>query len=386
MSADPAGRPEAPTLQLRAPRRRVVRLSRKVLVGVGAVAAIALGAALIFALEVKPRAAKTAKELYNTDHRATADELATLPKDYSQMQRLVPRLGPPLPGDLARPMLGMEAAPALSGATARGAGYGANDRDAWQTSHLFAATAPRSGGSDSTRTAIASTEAPQRAGSGSSDPSQADRNLAFLDGPPDRRTVSTERIESAASPYVVQAGAVIAAALITGIRSDLPGQVTAQVTENVYDTPTGAQLLIPQGSRLIGLYDSQIAFGQSRVLLVWTRLIFPDGRSIVLERLTAADVAGYAGLQDGVDYHWGRLFLAAGVSSLLGVGAELGSDNGNQSEITRAIRDGFQDTVNQAGQRLVQRQIDVQPTLTIRPGFPVRVMINRDLVLEPYAS
>jgi hypothetical protein len=110
---------------------------------------------------------------------------------------------------------------------------------------------------------------------------------------------------------VLQAGAVISAALITGIRSDLPGQITAQVTENVYDSPTGKILLVPQGTRVIGQYDSGVGFGQRRVLLVWNRLIFPNGRSIVLERQPGADAEGYAGLEDGVDYHWGELFKAA---------------------------------------------------------------------------
>ncbi|TIW78525.1 MAG: conjugal transfer protein TraI, partial [Mesorhizobium sp.] len=103
-----------------------------------------------------------------------------------------------------------------------------------------------------------------------------DRKLAFVNAEPDRRTVSPDRVAGKASPYVVQAGSVIPAALITGIRSDLPGQITAQVTENVYDSPTGSYLLIPQGAKLIGQYDSQVAYGQSRVLLVWTRLIMPD--------------------------------------------------------------------------------------------------------------
>ncbi|WP_334493713.1 TrbI/VirB10 family protein [Bradyrhizobium sp. AZCC 1614] len=172
---------------------------------------------------------------------------------------------------------------------------------------------------------------------------------------------------------------------MTGIRSDLPGQITAQVTENVYDTPTGGSLLVPQGARLIGIYDSQVAFGQSRVLLVWTRLIMPNGRSIVLERQPGADTTGNAGLQDEVDHHWGELFKAALLSTLLNVGAELGSgsDNGN-SAIIQALRRGAGDSLNQTGQQIVRRNLNIQPTLTIRPGFPVRVMVNRDLVLEPY--
>jgi ParB-like chromosome segregation protein Spo0J len=113
-----------------------------------------------------------------------------------------------------------------------------------------------------------------------------------------------------------EVGGTISGALITGIRSDLPGEITAQISENVYDTPTGKYLLIPQGARLIGQYDSQIALGQSRVLLVWTRLIMPNGKSIVLERQPGGETAGYSGLEDEVDNHWGALFKAALLSTL----------------------------------------------------------------------
>ena len=163
-------------------------------------------------------------------------------------------------------------------------------------------------------------------------------------------------------------------------RSDLPGQITAQVTQNVYDSPTGSLLLIPQGTRLIGEYDAGVTFGQRRVLLVWTRLIFPDGRSLVLERQPGADTAGYAGLEDRVDYHWANILRAAGLSTLLAIGAELAADE--EDRLARAIRDGAVGTITEAGQRIVERQLEVPPTLTIRPGFPVRVLVTRDLVFR----
>ena len=166
-----------------------------------------------------------------------------------------------------------------------------------------------------------------------------DRKLAFVNGPVDRRTVSADRVANPASPYVVQAGTVIPAALITGIHSDLPGQVTAQVTEHVYDTPTGKFLLIPQGARLIGQYDSQVAFGQKRVLLVWNRIMLPNGKSIVLERQQGADAQGFSGLEDEVDYHWWDLAKAAALSTLLGIGTELGSSRrGERSRAGAAPR------------------------------------------------
>ena len=182
------------------------------------------------------------------------------------------------------------------------------------------------------------------------------------------------------------AGTVIAAALITGINSDLPGQVLASVTEAVYDTATGRHLLIPQGSRLIGHYDSQVAFGQRRVLLVWTRLILPDASSLALDRLPGVDAAGFAGLEDQVDWHWSQLLAGAALSTLIGIGAELAApDRGDgQNQVIVATRQSIQDSVNQVGQDITRRSLDVQPTLTIRPGFPVRVIVSRDLVLRPY--
>jgi len=157
------------------------------------------------------------------------------------------------------------------------------------------------------------------------------------------------------------------------------------VTEDIYDSPTGKYLLIPQGSKLVGVYDSQVAFGQDRVLLVWTRLIFPNGRSIVLERQPGADTQGFAGLEDKVDYHWDRLFTAALLSSILGIGTQVGASS-NENDLSQALRRSGSDTLNQTGQQVVRRNLNIQPTLTIRPGFPVRVIVNRDLVLAPYPA
>ena len=166
----------------------------------------------------------------------------------------------------------------------------------------------------------------------------------------------------------------------------MPGQITAQVTENVYDSPTGRARLIPQGARLVGNYDSQVAFGQSRVLLVWTRLLMPNGRSIVLERQQGADIGGNSGLEDEVDNYWGALFKAAPLSPLLGVGNEFGAstDAGSNGDVIAALCRGSSDSLNQTGQKIVQQNLNIQPTLTVRSGFPVRVIVNRDLVLEPY--
>jgi len=384
----------AEELRLRPEPPRVTRLSRKVLTALGAVAGLGIGGALLFALQTGDSDAPA--ELYNTDRMPTADGLATLPRDYSGLPRDVPQLGPPLPGDLGRPILRAQERgqpvpiPPAGAAPARQVPQvdpaeqrRLQEMEAARVSRLFAQA---EGATQTAQPAGVGSDGASGGASGTSDAMAAqngqDRKLAFLNGAVDRRTVSPERVRAPASPYVLQAGNIIPAAMVTGLRSDLPGQVVAQVTENVYDSPSGRYLLIPQGSRLVGHYDAQVSFGQSRVLLVWNRLLLPNGRSIVLERQPGADSGGYAGLEDGVNYHWGRLFMAAGLATLLGVATELGQDD--EDEIARAIRESGQDTVGRAGDQLVRRQMDVQPTLTLRPGFPVRVIVTRDLVLEPY--
>ncbi|EPF1379636.1 TrbI/VirB10 family protein, partial [Pseudomonas aeruginosa] len=189
-----------------------------------------------------------------------------------------------------------------------------------------------------------------------------------------------------ASPYQVMAGTVIAGALVTGIKSDLPGDVIATVTEPVYDSATGKFLLIPQGSRILGRYNSQVSYGQSRVQVVWNRVILPDTSSLALDNLVGTDPAGYAGLEDDVDWHWNRIIAGAVLTTLLGVGAELAAPENRQdgNRIVIAGRDSAQDSINQVGQEMTRRNMNIQPTLTTRPGLPVRIIVNRDLVLRPY--
>ncbi|MGY4573706.1 TrbI/VirB10 family protein [Bradyrhizobium sp. USDA 3256] len=378
------------SFRLRAEHPPVTRLSRKVLAGGSVVALLVIGGAVLWSLQSNRPRGQAADELYSTDHHNVADGITALPKDYSGIPRQpVPQLGPPLPGDLGRPILAAQGQPPAIGADLDQQRR-EQETEAARISHLFASTNGRE-----VRPLVATAVRDERpvppsatsSGDDGSAQNGQDRKLAFVNASVDRRTVSPDRVARPASPYVVQAGAVIPGALITGIRSDLPGQITAQVIENVFDTPTGRFLLVPQGARLIGVYDSQVAFGQSRALLVWTRLIMPNGRSIILERQPGADGAGYAGLEDQADNHWDELFKAAALSTLLAVGTELGAGSdtsSNDSAIIQALRHGASDSLNQTGQQVVRRSLNIQPTLTVRPGFPVRVIVNRDLILEPY--
>jgi len=372
--------PVAP-MRLRAEPPRVTRLSRKVLASAAAVAFVGIGGALIYALQTH-NTGQGGEELYSTTNRQAADGLAGLPKDYTG-----PVLGPALPGDLGRPILNAQNAgqpvatpvvptPRVDEAEQRRRA----EEEAARVSTVFFQARSGSTPGTSTMPGLPGIDMAAQPGQATAQ----DRQLAFLNAAADRRTVTPDRVMPPASPFILQAGAVIPAALITGIRSDLPGQITAQVTEPIYDSPTGRILLVPQGTRIIGQYDNNVQAGQRRVLLVWNRLILPNGRSIVLERQPGADTKGYAGVEDGVDYHWWDLAKAAGLSTLLSVGSELAVDD--QDRLLRAIRNGGQDTINDAGQQIVRRQLNVAPTLTIRPGFPVRVIVTHDLVLEPYRN
>ena len=381
----------ADAMRLRPTLPPVTRLSRKALLGLGVVVSIGLGGALVYALQGREDVERP-PELVPTDNRTTPNGLSQLPRDYSG----IPRLGPPLPGDLGRPILRAQQQgrdvpiPGIATSAPRAQPMDPavqqrqQEREAARTAKLFAA------GSTTTSPEASSAlmeDLPINAGQppGAAQPAAAiDRREAFLD----RRnepTTSAERITAPPSRQILQAGAIIPIALLTGIRSDLPGQVTAQVTSNVHDSPTGRIVLIPQGTRVIGDYDSGVTFGQQRVLLAWNRLIFPDGRSLVLDRQPGADPQGRAGMQDGVDRHWGQMLRASLLSTILGVGAELGAGS-EESEILSALRRGAADSITDTGRQVVDRQLDVSPTLTVRAGFTARILVTRDLILEPYGA
>jgi type IV secretion system protein TrbI len=415
------------SLHLRAAPRPVMRLNRRMLAVLGGtLAALVLGGTL-WSLQSTQRARPATPELHNVEKVARAEHLEQLPKDYGKLAATtatvtstVPVLGEPLPGDLGAAMhakrMAESGAYAPSGQVG-GTGGSSEAEDAARSGVFFKA----GGGSKAPSGSVApyavmgGTAVPESMGNSSpfqalsgmppalnsrpaaastSDPTalqnRQDQKQAFTANTSDVVNRNPGSLQLPVSPYQVMAGTIIPAALITGINSDLPGQVIANVTESVYDTATGRYLLVPQGSRLMGRYDSQVAFGQRRVLLVWTRLILPDTSSIALDRLPGIDPAGYAGLEDGVDWHWGRILAGAALSTLLGVGAELAApdrsagDGSGGNRVGSAARQGVQDTVNDVGQEITKRNASIQPTLTIRPGFPMRVMVNKDLILRPY--
>lgn len=192
-----------------------------------------------------------------------------------------------------------------------------------------------------------------------------------------------------ASPYEVQAGTILAANLLTAINTSLPGDIIAQVRQDVYNTTDGQYLLIPKGSKLLGKYDSKVAYGQSRILIVFDRIIRPDGTSIQLSNFTGSDDLGQSGFNANVNNHWGKVLGAATISTMLSFGAGVVADrntgtnpyypSSQQSAIV-----GAAGSISQTGQNLTNKAMDVQPTLTVPAGFNFSVIVNKDMILSPY--
>jgi type IV secretion system protein VirB10 len=369
----------AQSLRLRASPAPVARISRRALVITSAIIALGLFGAVGWSMLDHRRAAP--KEEAAAPPAATPSERVTaLPKGYTGAAG-VPVLGPPLPGDLGRPMLAAQAG-RDGAASPIGAGQGVVGGPA-TTSPAIAAPSDEAAEARAAARRVAVLSGLFAAG-------RADQAAIPVVSPttaglagPDPRTTSLERLQDPASPFLLQAGAVIPAALVTGLRSDAPGLAIAQVTQDVFDSLGGGVLLIPAGARLVGDYAAQVQSGQSRLGVSWTRLILPSGRSIVLDKLPAADAQGRAGLQDGVDRHGGQVLAAAGLSTVLAIGAESGAAR-DESDLVRALRRGGADAVSDVGRQIVGRSLDRAPTLTLRPGTPLRVLLTKDLVLEPY--
>lgn len=192
------------------------------------------------------------------------------------------------------------------------------------------------------------------------------------------------RVVPQQSLYELKRGSVIPATLITGINSDLPGRITAQVSQNVYDSATGHRLLIPQGTKLFGRYDSKVSFGQSRVLVVWTDIVFPNGSTLQIGGMAGTDAEGYGGFKDKVNNHYLKTFGSAALIALIGTGIDMAvpqsSTLATQGTASDAARRNFAETFGRVADRTIQRNMDVQPTLEIRPGYKFNVLVDQDIV------
>lgn len=417
-----SGMSDAPSnLSIRARPRAVRRFSRKALLSGTLVLSAVMFGALAMALQ-SPAHDDKAEELYNVTHKPMAAGLELLPKTYEDMK---PSLGPPLPGDLGAAYLSKDQAASMPPMAKAALKPRPQKRVSYstpppsyqpaapvynppaqqpKTQSLFFNVGRKAPGGQvqqyesaapvdqlsqglefpvSQMTGYPAPPSGFDLSGGLNDPNGQVDKQAFLDRDTDD-IYNSHGLISPRSPYQVMAGNIIPASLVTGLNSDLPGQVIGQVTENVYDTVTGQHLLVPQGSRLMGRYDSVIAFGQSRALVVWTRLILPNGDSIQLDNLPGSDSQGFVGLKDKVDKHTWQFIKGAALSSLLSIGSELASDDGDR--LTRALQNAGQDTANIAGQRIIDRNLNVQPTLKVRQGWRFNVIVSRDLILKPYGA
>jgi type IV secretory pathway VirB10-like protein len=390
-AATPKADPES--LSIRARPRRAIRFRRGVIIGAAALGSVSVTAVTWMAL--KPtvfRQVVQEEELSQPGSTASPDALNGLPSSYDD----VPKLGPPLPGDLGRPILERQRQLPTEGQIPV-ADSAAQAAAAERERLLAERKAARESGLLAMRsqapTMAATASAPIATGGAATpnaklpldpinDPNSQQRKADFVSGLDPRSDVNPHSVIPSPSPFVLSAGSVIPASLITGLRSDLPGLVTAQVTERIYDSPTGRILLIPQGARLIGSYDSVIAFGQKRALIVWQRIVLPDGSSIRIDNVPATDPAGYAGVADKIDFHTWSLLKGIALSTLLGVGTEL-QFNGD-TDLVQALRQSSQQNISRAGDQLTMRNLQMQPTITIRPGAEVRLLVHRDLVLAPW--
>ncbi|WP_068084100.1 TrbI/VirB10 family protein [Novosphingobium rosa] len=387
------------TLVLRGIPRRVVRFRRQIIIGGGAVAAVLVGGIAWYSLRhVSPVGGAAQSDQAAPVAKATPEALAGAPRNYGD----VPQLGPALPGDLGKPILDHQqslGAGAVAGATdpaaqAALAEHQKNEAERRSARESGVMVQIAGGGRNETQplTVAGSTNPQVKASEDDAapgaklaldpehDPGSQQRKVDFLAAKDGTGDANPHELVKASSPYTLSAGTVLAASLITGLKSDLPGLVTAQVTENAYDSATGHYLLIPQGSRLIGSYDSVVAYGQNRALLVWQRIILPDGSSVRIDNVPASDLSGYAGLADKVDVHTWQLLKGVVLSTMLGVSAQL-SFGSDESDLLRALRQSTQQSVSRAGDQVVSRALNVQPTITVRPGWPLRVVVHKDIVM-----
>ncbi|ATS28399.1 conjugal transfer protein TrbI [Xanthomonas citri pv. fuscans] len=421
--------PQDAPIPLATPKPKIKTLDKKKVGIIAGIAGVLIAFAFVQAFTQKPNQNKPKEQPATANMSTKPEAFNALPGDYAtaaqQRAERVPKLGAPMPGEVGQMQYATQ-----QQASTRAYGGGAQPQTAAQqfaaqqdlqrmqqaANARYAKTSfqqsarpgaagnpsqfggpPAFGGMpadspEAVQQQMLAQAAAAAAGAGGpdktarDDANRQDDKRHFMDEKRDTGTLQS-RLTPPATPTVVSAGTLIPALFLTGINSDLPGQITAQVSQPVYDTPTGRYVIIPQGSVLIGAYDSRVTFGQNRVLLVWQRLRFPNGSSLDLEGMPGVDLSGYAGVSDKVNNHWGKVLSSVLLSSTVAAAvatAEGDSFSAFQRDAGQAASQGAAQQINQAGSQLLQRSINVQPTLEIRPGQRVAVMVNKDLALSPY--
>lgn len=199
--------------------------------------------------------------------------------------------------------------------------------------------------------------------------------------------------EAPRTPFELRAGFIIPGTLISGINSELPGQIMAQVSQDVFDTATGKYLLVPQGSRLVGVYSSEVEYGQSRVLVAWQRIVFPDGKAMDIGAMPGADSAGYAGFTDQVNHHFVRIFGSALLMSAITAGITYNQQQNQQNGVytapnaNSALSNALGQQLGRVTSQMIAKNMNIAPTLEIRPGYRFNIIVTKDLTLtKPYQA
>lgn len=386
-------------LKLRQTPKPTVQVNKMVLLIVAVLLTVFLGWVVITALQVSHHHAhKTALEV-KPQQQAIVKSIAALPDDYTQASS-APKYTAGLSSVEAQQSKMSQEIQRLK-QQLQGHHSNSSDRQAATSVMYFPGTQPDNKMTSPIINTFPGTAPDKKTLTGDTAPAGKDayvaqnmqlQKLDFLhDETKDQKVIyNTHRLEKPMSKDELQAGTLMPALLVTSINTALPGQIVAQVTDDLFDSVTGHTLLVPKGSRLIGQYDSQVAYGQSRVLIVFKRIIMPNGNSILLSNAQGADLFGQSGVQANVNNHWGRVMGAAVLSSVLSLGTGLTADNtfSNDNNFYRGTGQtallGAANNVSQVGQQLTGRAMNIQPTLVIPAGYAFNIIVNKDMVLVPY--
>lgn len=410
----PSAPPTPITLRNAPPKAK--RLKRGAVIAVSAVASLVAGAALYSALQ-PPKPKDDDKKAQQTSTPVTPDAINGLATNYSQVPADVPRLGQPRPGEFAQTQLDYERQHGMANSNG-------GQQDPYQqeldklraeeleraakarTSPLFAKT--DGGGSaqppsvdpmqqllEAQRAAMqGAMQGPNGADVARSardtDNRQDDKRAFVAQDRSDELDTKVSLPQPLLSPYTIKAGNPIPGALVTGINSDLPGHIVGRVTEPVYDTVTGRYLLIPQGSTIFADYDSTVTYGQSRVQVVSVSVSLPDGATVPLGKMAFVDQQGYTGLTGSVDNHWDRIGAVAGITGafafLTNWAAGGGSGGYGYLSPKQAAAQAAADQLSQAGSQIMQKQLQIQPTITVQPGSRFNILLSQDVIVKPYRT
>lgn len=383
------GQPPAP-IPLQAPRPRATRMSRLMMVCLIGVGLLLIAFSLLIML--KPPAPKTHREAEaNTEWVRRADGLDRLPAGYDKLPKRQPAPEPQSP--LLPPTLApRRQEPAHEQTHTHPVKQGPSEAEkaeqaARKSSLFFADSKTASGGRDvGAVTPSLLPPGPEPEGTPGGRAATNSKEAFLKRAAALQPTLLTDQLHAPPGPNVVMAGTIIPASLLMGINSDLPGPLLAQVRENVYDSVTHTHILIPQGTKVIGTYDSQVVYGEKRVLVVWQRLRLPNEYSIQLEGMQGVDLAGYSGIAGKVDAHFWDLMKAVLLSSVLSVGSRVpfGNQEGFAPTLTQEFAQDFASAANRAGQSLVNRELSRKPTIDVAPGRSFNIFAHRDMVLPIY--